>query len=170
MDTILWLIILLSLISLPLLVASLRHAYDMPVESSGRPWKRCVICGVYNRTFTPYCVNHDHLTPILTISDRQKKRAYYHENASECWQLTPEQAEGLVAYALKLEELTEEEWTTGAVCEVRAAIWESELPQFVAFMKGIEEATGQRFKICNVIEQYLVREVYEDDKTKIAQN
>jgi len=71
---------------------------------------------------------------------------------------------------MRLEDLTGNDWSTEAAIMVFEQVGSAYLLKFSEFLLALEEATGTRLDIDDVVTQFLVSEVFEDDQAKVAQN
>lgn len=163
----LFIVVILSLISLPLLVATLRHTCRMPLDVHVRRWTRCAVCGAYQNTTEMHCPNHDQPVPLLNVDER---RIHYHTSYLWTYPQIKRHQDRFVAFTMRLEDLSADDWTTEAAIMIYKHIGPLYLYKFVEFLLGMEEAAGTRLDVEDVVTQFLVAEEMQDDTQKIAQN
>lgn len=154
-----------------LLLGFIIHEIKQTIKNKPlRRWMRCGVCGSYQNTSYIYCLNHKRPAFLLAISARQQRRINHHLNNIWTHSNLKKRQEAFIAFTMRLEDTTDDEWSTGAAISVFERVGPGYLNKFADFLQELEEARGKRLDIDDVIEQFLKREAMEDDKEKIAQN
>ncbi len=135
-----------------------------------RRWTRCAVCGCYQNTINDYCTNHDLPVYLLCASERQQKRINHHIDYLWTHPHTKRHQDHFIVFVMRLEDLTGNDWSTEAAIMVFEQVGSAYLLKFSEFLLALEEATGTRLDIDDVVTQFLVSEVFEDDQAKVAQN
>ena len=164
-------IVLTASITLCLVVGFLLHRIKPQAKHKPqRRWMRCALCGGYQNTSYNYCVNHERPVFMLEASERQQRRIRYH--LGYIWQYPhlKRQQHDFIAFTMRLEDMTEDAWTTNAAISVYETVGPCYLQKFVEFMLALEESVGKRLDTNDIIEQFLVSERMEDEQEKITQN
>lgn len=135
-----------------------------------RRWMRCVLCSGYQNTSQNYCLNHERPVLMLQASQIKQRRIVYH--LGYLWQYPhlQRQQHAFIAFVMRLEEMTGDAWSTHAAILAFESVGPRYLQKFVEFMFQIEEATGKRLDVNDIIEQFLISRRMEDEKEKVAQN
>lgn len=165
------LIIKLSSIALCLLVGLFVHRTKTHAKHKPqRRWMRCALCGGYQNTSQDRCVNHERPVLMLQASERLQRRIRYH--LGYLWQYPhlQRQQHAFIAFVMKLEDLSGDAWSTHAAITAYESIGPCRLQKFVDFMLGIEEATGKRLDVNDIIEEFLASERVNNAKEKVIQN
>lgn len=166
----LFIVAILTLISLPLLITTLRHTCRMPLDVHVRRWTRCAVCGTYQNTTNTHCPNHDQPVPLLNIDQRQQRRIYQHISYLWTYPQIKRHQDRFIAFTMRLEDLSADDWTTEAAIVIYEHVGPFYLYKFVEFLLGMEEVAGTRLNVDDVVQQFLVAEEMQDDTQKIAQN
>lgn len=157
-------------LALCLLIGLTRKTNLHTKHTPQRRWMRCAICCSYQNTTNSYCPNHERPVIMLQASERQQRRINYHVGNIWTDATIKRHQTDFIAFTMKLEDMTGDAWTTNAAISVFEVIDPSYLQKFVEFMLGIEEATGKRFDVDDLIKQFLVSEEMGDEQEKVAQN
>lgn len=164
-------IVLTASITFCLVVGFLLHRIKPQAKHKPqRRWMRCALCGGYQNTSYNYCQNHERPVFMLEASERQQRRIRYH--LGYLWQYPHLQRRqhDFIAFAMKLEDLSGDVWSTQAAITVYENIGAGYLQEFVEFMLGLEEAIGKRLDVNDLIDQFLMSKETESEQEKIAQN
>lgn len=164
-------ILTLSAIALCLLIGLFSHRSKPHTQHKPqRRWMRCALCGCYQNTSQNYCINHERPVLMLEASQRLQRRINYH--IGYLWQYPhlQRQQHAFIAFAMRLEDMTGDVWSTEAAITIYEEIGYAGLLKFSRFLLNLEESTGTRLDIDDVVQQFLVAERIEDDQTKVAQN
>lgn len=165
------LIIKLSAIALCLLIGLFLHRSKPHAKHTPqRRWMKCAVCCGYQNTSYNYCQNHERPVMMLQASQSQQRRIRYH--LGYLWQYPHLQRQqyAFIAFVMKLEDLSGDAWSTHAAILAFENIGNRNLQKFVDFVLEIEEVTGKRFDVNDLIDEFLVCKRMEDAKEKVAQN
>lgn len=163
-------IVVTLILALCLLIGLTRKTRLHTKHKPLRRWMRCALCGCYQNSTQNYCINHERPVLMLQASERQQRRINYH--IGYLWQYPhlQRQQHAFVAFAMRLEDMTEDVWSTHAAISVYEQIGPRWLRKFVRFMLALEESVDRRFDVDDLINQFLISEEMEDDQAKVAQN
>lgn len=157
-------------LALCLLIGLTRKTGPHPKHKPQRRWMRCALCGGYQNTSQNYCVNHERPVFMLEASQNQQKRIKYH--LGYIWQYPhlQRQQHAFIAFTMRLEDMTNDAWTTHAAISAFESVGPRYLHKFVEFMLALEESVGKRLDVDDIIQQFLVSEEMEDAPEKVTQN